>query len=174
MTVVVHIHLNTETSSNEVPKPPIEQQAETVNTLGFFAPRIDKGYTVDGKFFNDQVKNTISLSIVAIAGVALMRSETCDYFEKFGGFALIIFSLLLFAINVGQTIKAIAEIWKRKWGNQKFLGLILAIVSLILMLLGVFWGMIGLWKYGFSNTNFLNIPDVCKISSTTSQTKQTN
>jgi hypothetical protein len=149
----------------------VEAQAE-VKKLGIFNPKIDYSYTVDAKFFNDQIKNTISLSVVAIAGIALFRSEACGYLEKFGGIFLIIFSLWLFVINACQTLKALAETWKHKWGGQKSLKLVLTTISLIAMLLGAFWGLTGLWQYGLSSTNLLKLPDVCKLSTTTSQTNQ--
>ncbi len=172
--VVIDIHVHVHENQNCKQKEATEPTAGDANIrkLGLLKPKIDYSYTVDAKFFNDQVRNTISLAIMAVAGQVVFASTQCNWIARGAGLFLIIGSIVLLCINAMQTIQALAETFRLKVGNVGQTKTYIAALILALLLNGVFFGMMSLWLYGYSQKpDLIKKNDICMFETTKLQTK---
>lgn len=164
--VNVHVHLD---KPNPPVSPEIEKQEKKFTTkqtetteLGIFKPKIDYSYSVDVKFFNDQLINNIALGLSAVIGSAVLTNEAYSYVERLGGLLVIIFSLLSFGVGIVQTFKAIDATFKKKLWGKTLLSKLFVVIVLSLLLFVWLWAMSLLFKYGIKSANFTNLPGFCK------------
>jgi hypothetical protein len=160
----VHIHANEDAESKVSSEKFTPIDKDIPKKLGIFSATINYSYNVDVKFFNDQVRNAISLPLFAVGGAAIIRSVSCDTLPQIGGWSLIIASILLFAFNLAQIFIAIIETIKHKAKGLSSAKTLLAASVATILCAGIYFGITGFFEYSLKKYDPGNNIDVCSRS----------